>query len=397
MNTIEILADLLLCCFRTYLWVYDPEGRFLRTNCPDDSFLELEDFRGLNQLVQNEATEHSKPSIITGALQIAWIVDSLREDGEVKEIYALGPIFADVYPEKYLKDILDHRILPISTREKLLKQFSEISVVPFMKMTDITLMMHYAITGERISAFDLHLNIVSYQESDTEEETRSHGTYQAEKEMLRMVSEGDLRLTDYLKKMGANWTVGTLADENSEPLRQIKNTTLAAITLFARAAIEGGMYPDTALTISDRYFQAVENAKTFREVIDINYTMQNDYVNRVHKIRSHRQYSKPVSNLIDYLEIHIEDEIRMKDLADKFGYTEYYLSKKFKKETGTTVKEHLRDIRLEHAKRDLEDSSETIHEISERYRFPSQSYFTERFKEKYGVTPKGHRMGKQNN
>ena len=44
MKTIEILADLLLCCFRMYLWVYDPEGRFLRTNCPDDSFLELEDY-----------------------------------------------------------------------------------------------------------------------------------------------------------------------------------------------------------------------------------------------------------------------------------------------------------------------------------------------------------------
>lgn len=46
---------------------------------------------------------------------------------------------------------------------------------------------------------------------------------------------------------------------------------------------------------------------------------------------------------IQYINLHIQDEIIFKDMAARFGYTEYYLTRKFKKETGMTLKEYIRE------------------------------------------------------
>ena len=172
---------------------------------------------------------------------------------------------------------------------------------------------------------------------------------------------------------------------------QLEYLTVSLVNTFMIAAIEGGVYPDTALTLTDRYFQAVEAATTYQEITAITSTMQADFVNRVHKIRQEASSSKTIRAVKDYIDLHKEEEIRLKDLSNKLGYTEYYLSKKFKKETGTSFKEYIRDVRLDYALLLLSHSNDSIREISERLHFPSQSYFSQVFKEKYGKTPNQYR------
>ncbi|MBQ1483289.1 MAG: AraC family transcriptional regulator [Erysipelotrichaceae bacterium] len=395
MNNIELFVDILSCSYPVYLWTYDPEGRLISTTCTDLSFLEIGPFVSHHQTICAEAAVHERPSFLTGVFQTMWLADTLRNEGKIEKIYALGPFFIDAYPEKYVRTTVEELRLPMVTRQKLMAQFDELPVISFNKISEYAVMMHYAITGERINVYDLHIGTENHEvdnDSEEEEGTKIHGTYKIEQQMLKMVSEGDLRLLDYMKRMSTYSEVGKLANNDSEPLRQLKNTILVAITLFSRAAINGGLYPDTAMTLTDRYFQAVEAADSFRELTEITVAMQSDFVNRVHKIKNNPGRSKSVSNILDYISIHIEDEIRLSDLANEFGYTEYYLSKKFRKEVGKTLKEYIRDVRLDYAKFLLENEKIPIREISDRLRFTSQSYFSERFKEKYGITPNEYRL-----
>jgi len=83
-------------------------------------------------------------------------------------------------------------------------------------------------------------------------------------------------------------------------------------------------------------------------------------------------------------------------LAKELGYTEYYLFRKFKQETGTTVKQFIRSERLEKAAYLLSNPRSSVKDISERFHFSSQSYFIECFKEKYGVTPGQYQAGGMN-
>jgi len=73
------------------------------------------------------------------------------------------------------------------------------------------------------------------------------------------------------------------------------------------------------------------------------------------------------------------------------GISETYLSKLFKKETGTSVSAYIRSRRIEAAQNMLKFSEYSYEEISNHLCFSSQSHFTSIFKKETGCTPKVYR------
>lgn len=115
--------------------------------------------------------------------------------------------------------------------------------------------------------------------------------------------------------------------------------------LCSRAAIRGGIYSGTAYTIGDYYVQSIENAKSVSELGIISHDMYDDFVRRVHNLKKAEQLSLTVQNVNDYIETHIQNKISLKEIAQQMGYTEYYLSKKYKKETGSTINDYIQKKR----------------------------------------------------
>ena len=392
MENIDYFAELLSSVQDIYLWTYDAQGKLLKSNSPyEEEILEILNDAHVSNAAE-AAKKHNRPTILTSEYGTMWLVDSLKKDGQVENFYLIGPFYMDAYPSNAVQSRINEINASLQRKQAILARTKKIPVISMMKITDYTAMMHYAITGEKIYAYDLHFSHVEPNVSVSEEST-VHGTYDAEREMLRMVREGDMRIVEQLKKMSTTSYVGKLANDDSEPLRQIKNTVFVAITLFSRAAIEGGVYPDTAMTLTDYYFQAIEAADTFQEISDITIAMQTDFVNRVRKIKHNNPYSQSTNRIIDYIELHLEDDIFLTNIASELGYSDYYLSKKFKQETGTSLKEYIRDKRLERSRFLLEsENSLSLHEISERLKFSSESYFIDCFRKKYGTTPKQYRL-----
>lgn len=82
----------------------------------------------------------------------------------------------------------------------------------------------------------------------------------------------------------------------------------------------------------------------------------------------------------------------MKKLASQIGYSEHYLNKKFKKETGSSPTEFIRTERLRRAAILLRTTNDDIQDISDRLQFGTPSYFSDSFKKIYGVSPSEYRM-----
>lgn len=156
------------------------------------------------------------------------------------------------------------------------------------------------------------------------------------------------------------------------------------------------MSPETALTLSDRYFQSVEDCRTMTELMEISSTMAQDYVERVHRRKQERGISEPVRSSMEYVELHLTEEVSLKQLAELAGYSEYYFSKRFKKETGTTPKAFIQEKRLERAKFLLRTTQISVQDISESLRFGSQSYFADVFRRAEGISPTAYREQFQN-
>lgn len=98
-----------------------------------------------------------------------------------------------------------------------------------------------------------------------------------------------------------------------------------------------------------------------------------------------------VISIIKYINQHYQQKITLDKLALITNYNKSYLSNIFKKKTGITIFEYLRNVRLEHCLSDLKYKNNTIVEIALNNGFANIQIFNRIFKEIYKITPKQYR------
>ena len=122
--------------------------------------------------------------------------------------------------------------------------------------------------------------------------------------------------------------------------------------------------------------------------------MSDDFIHRVHRCRTNPAYSREIQKCCDYIELNMTRPIRASDLGNLVGYTEYYLSEKFKKETGVSVSTYIKYAKIERTKVILKTTSQSVQTIAERLAFNTPHYFIQSFKEVVGCTPAQYRKTK---
>lgn len=387
---LNVFQELVKCCHALYLWTYDMDMNLLESSCPEDVLLS-------SLIVPNtywddilgQIYRYRKPVVMSNDLGLMWIAAVRFEKEEATRIHILGPFFMyDVSPAQ-IEAELRRRKLVNDLMQPALRFFRNLPVITLNRVLEYGVMLHFCITGETLSVEDIRFLDNQPGAIPDAEAEGIHGTYEAEKEMLRLVREGDLNYKNHMRIMAGTGRIGNISDGHA--LRQLKNIIIVNITLFSRAAMDGGLPPETAYTLSDRYYQAVEKSGSMQAIIDINYAMQEDFVQRVHQFRQDESLSKPIRTCIEQMHTRMEEELTLEQLAKEFGYSTYYLSRKFRNETGQPFKDYLRQIRLERAKFLLRNTDETILAIGERLQFCSQSYFSDTFRKVYGMSPTEYR------
>ena len=101
-----------------------------------------------------------------------------------------------------------------------------------------------------------------------------------------------------------------------------------------------------------------------------------------------------LEKVCDYIDMSLDRPIRTADLAALVGYTEYYLTEKFKKETGQSVSQYIRAAKIARAKVLLTSTALSVRDIAERLAFNTPNYFIQSFRALEGLTPAQYR--KQN-
>ena len=93
----------------------------------------------------------------------------------------------------------------------------------------------------------------------------------------------------------------------------------------------------------------------------------------------------------DYVHNHLTENIPMKHLADLTGYTPYYLSRKFKEETGCSLTAYIRREKIKYAAHLLITTEDSISKITEGIGLSSRSHFSEDFAKIMGMPPGAYR------
>ena len=87
-----------------------------------------------------------------------------------------------------------------------------------------------------------------------------------------------------------------------------------------------------------------------------------------------------------------DEAITLSRLAKSLGYSEYYVSRKFKEISGMQLRDYLRYRKLAFALKDVRDTQTGILDIALNYGFSSHEAFTHAFKDAYGIAPSKYRQ-----
>lgn len=95
-----------------------------------------------------------------------------------------------------------------------------------------------------------------------------------------------------------------------------------------------------------------------------------------------------VEDIKFYSEKNYHQNLSLKELAQEFNYSQSYLGKKFKTDTGTSYHVYLDDLRLTRAQNLLKDRHLYIYEIAKMVGYSNYDYFHKKFKKKFSISPK---------
>ncbi len=275
---------------------------------------------------------------------------------------------------------------------------AELPVIPFNRLQNYLRMLYFCVHGRAIVFEDISFSerLDAFRPDDPAKPSRDRrDTYLAEQRLLYHVREGNLAYGAARRQ--AAGISGGVRVRASKPVYQGIISAITFTSLCTRAAIEGGLTPETAYSLGDYYIQSITACRTVAAVGTISRAMYEDFVMRVHeeKKRTRPAVSGVVRRCMEYVEFHPERAHTLAELARRAGYSEYYFSRKFKAEAGFSLPAYIEQVRMERAKLLLETEDTSVAEIARRLHFCTPSHFGGRFREYTGMLPSEYRAARR--
>ena len=391
-RNLSLLKKLMQCGNNIYMWTYSAKGELLSTNCPNLVLNQI----FMRSLCHEKMLEHAAVSRLPAAMSavMGFIWGAAFEYGgdELSLIHVIGPVFSSKYEPSELMKALGQFEIPPEFRPKLSGVLMNISIVPTMQFYRFILMLHCCVTGQQLGRKDIVILRTESDSTDHEpndlKRNRSR-VYMAEQALLNNVRTGD---RDYRRELETAGQVSIgVGFSSGVPLEQARISVIVFSSLCTRAAIEGGLSPETAYTVGDRYIQEAGQCRNITGLQTIADRMYDDFITRVHRLRELKGISPQIRACIELLEENPEEDISLSDIASHVNYAEYYLSRKFRQEVGMSISEYSHKVRIERAKILLLTTTLPIYEIAARLHYSSSSHFSDRFLKLTGALPQDYR------
>lgn len=394
---LDFFQQLIQCNHNLPLHSFSPDFVFAHSDiledisANDDQTLIL---LSLEEPIRKHVENQKRESLfIDEHLGLIWIVAFEYHEDSLCGIHALGPAYSGKNSYQMIKKELDKKNLSINIRTKVFRLFEHIPIIPTNQLFQYAVMLHYCVTGRRITTNDIQFTEKASQTPSSSEinliPEEHRGVWMAEQEFMNMLRDGN---PNYLDALARSYSLsdGPRFDTGNS-LRRAKSTSIVLLTLCSRAAIEGGVNPSVAYTLNDYYMQMIEDSKNIAETSTTCNTLLEDYVQRVQQEKKKNDISGQIKSACDYIAIHIKEKLSITQLARQAGYTEYYFSHKFKNEIGYSVSDYIKREKIRQAKLLLSGTQMSIQEISDELSFGSRSYFSSSFQKETGLSPSEYR------
>lgn len=173
-------------------------------------------------------------------------------------------------------------------------------------------------------------------------------------------------------------------------IRDYKNKLIYYNTLLKKAGELEGISTVHLQSLYNTNLDKIELSNDFNELYNLIFNMIVDYCDTIsdHKLK---YYSPLVKKAINHINLNLNNDLCVKDLADLFYVSPTYLARLFKKEVNSSIVEYINTQRIKQSTCLLKDSNLPIHQISQMVGISDYNYFSRLFKKYMNKTPSQYR------
>jgi AraC-like DNA-binding protein len=397
MNKDEIIRNLTLLNGISNVPIRIFHGQECLWRCATSESLNITTDYDLPLLDEYRHLSSEKPLLCISEFGEMWAVFLYDLEGN-KVSMILGPVVEMFVSEEAIRQIVN------STDHPRLGLFLKMrDRVPYMQSTRFISIMsvaHYFWTNEGLDVREFAIQSRARIESEPPRtmgkeppqphrtNKRKQDTARFERVLLDLVRHGEVdKVAQHVVS-----SVGTIGVVSSNPLRQEKDMFIICTAIVSRAAIDGGLHPDIAFSLSNEYIESCEKTKSLYSVKEQYRDMILGFTRRVARAQGKKPLSPLIRRVVEYIHLNLGQGINTTLIAEHFGYSRSYFSRRFIAELGMSIPDYVTKERIARAKDLLESSDESISDISNIVGIKSPSRFIVVFKHETGQTPLKYRI-----
>ena len=174
--------------------------------------------------------------------------------------------------------------------------------------------------------------------------------------------------------------------DRSNYLRSLKNSYIKICSMACYAAIDANAPYYKLLDLTDELIRKVEKLENVADIFNLMRKTLSDFARAV-EISRIQKYSKPIRQVLDYINAHFDEKITLEMLAEQTKLSTFYLSTLIKKETGLMLMDNINAVRVEESKNLLLKNNTNVLDVAQQVGFLYQNHFSTVFKKFTGFTP----------
>jgi two-component system response regulator YesN len=221
---------------------------------------------------------------------------------------------------------------------------------------------------------DLSLNLVEQR-------------YHIEQQMIAAVKQQNIKEAIRLHKKMIQFNYG---QRTSNQLRNSKNFIIVFNTLLRTATRECEVHPFYIDKISRQFAIEIEQCTNDLQLTKLTTDMIRKYCLLIHN-HSLKKYSDNIQDCVTYIDLHYNEDLTLKKMAEYLNLNNSYLSTLFKKELGKTVTAYVTQTRIKQALLLLNSTKQSIRDVANQCGFDDMNYFSRIFKKYQGMSPSSYR------
>ncbi len=339
--------------------------------------------------------------VFRDSIQLEFLAAGVWDGAEHRGTIVVGPCISKAYHPQLLREMSQNERLPLAMQRQLQQGYTTLTMVDEAKRQAISYILINVFTPGMIQPQRIEIALpsedgtaVKFNVDLEQDRALIESRYESENKLLHAIARGDPQLLKQAmeESKGIPWPYR----HPDMPVRSMKNLSIAANTLFRKAAESAGVHPLYLDSVSGKFAIQIEQAQSIAELTRLYEEMPQVYCNLVREV-SVAALPSLVREAVTFIRFNIDQPLSLNHLADTLGVHPSYLSRTFKKALGMTLTDYINKLRIEEAKYLLDQGNESVATIALSVGYNDPNYFSKVFTKLEHVTPYAYRKRKKGN